>query len=475
MLVGPPALVETEIGEHEFLGGKAAVSGRQGGPNAVVAESYDVGLAVAVDVGDEADVFIRPPALVETDVGEHELLWGKAAVSRRQGGPDAGVAEPHDVGPAVVVDVGEELDVLVGPPALVEAEIGEHELLGGKASVSRRERGPNAGVAEPHDVRPAVVVDVGQYARVRASHAVRGARDVTAIRSRRQESEVGRACCKVSVIVVSDEAQADGIGNVRRIGGGGPEHELPSDLESCVGAVNGLQAGDQLPDEAGIAPSDCVDLVGFGRPQDHIRRRAQASPRAEKVPTDARLARADESQSIAEAFAVAAIENPADRLIGAMPVLVQHDIRVGGVDATIARLKEIKRTSVPERVATVSYVDARRQLGKSIRRQKILGERVRAIGPYEGACLRQFRTCRGIQREIDGGGWRARCRRGDLAAGDIVHPTMRAADADGQRCGANACRKCIAAIRAGGGLAAAAAGPGHKGVAEILRDRAGKR
>ena len=85
-----------------------------------------------------------------------------------------------------------------------------------------------------------------------------------------------------------------------------------------------------------------------------------------------------------------------------MAILVQHDICVGGVDAAVAGAKEIHRTAVPIGIARVVDVDARRQPSEGARRQEILCERVSAIDPDEGACLRQLFCRRGVERRSIG-------------------------------------------------------------------------
>ena len=166
MLVHAPALVEAELGLHELRRLEGAVAVAQRRPYAGVAEADDVRLAVAGDVGQEARVLVDAPALVEAELRLHELrrLEGAVAVAERR--PYAGVAEADDVRLAVAGDVGQEAGVLVDAPALVEAELGLHELRRLERAVAVAQRRPYAGVAEADDVRPAVAGDVGQEARV---------------------------------------------------------------------------------------------------------------------------------------------------------------------------------------------------------------------------------------------------------------------------------------------------------------------
>ncbi len=70
-------------------------------PHAGIAEADDVRFAVTGDVGQEARVLVHPPALLEAELCQHELRIGEESAALAEGGPRSGVAEADDVGPAI--------------------------------------------------------------------------------------------------------------------------------------------------------------------------------------------------------------------------------------------------------------------------------------------------------------------------------------------------------------------------------------
>ena len=129
-----------------------------------------------------------------------------------------------------------------------------------------------------------------------------------------------------------------GVRDVRRARGRRAEDETLGDAEGAVVVEGVLQLLDELPGEAGIAAADGVHAVaGSRRPHDQIGGRPQAGAGAEEVAAEAGLPRADERERVAEALAVAAVEDVALGMVDRVPVLVQHDVRVGGVRAASAR------------------------------------------------------------------------------------------------------------------------------------------
>ena len=155
--VGPPALVIAEVGDHELRGGDGPVAVAERRPYAVVTEADDVSVAVAGQVDRETRVQAGLPALAGAEVGERQPRGGEGPVPVTQRGPHAFVTEAHEVGLAVAVQVSQDALVHVGPPALVIAEVGDHELRGLETAVPVADRGPRASVAEADDVqeRPA--------------------------------------------------------------------------------------------------------------------------------------------------------------------------------------------------------------------------------------------------------------------------------------------------------------------------------
>ena len=169
MLLHPPATgLEAEVRQHELRRLERPVAIAQRRPHPGIAEAHDVGPAVAGDVGEEARMLLHPPAAgLEAEVRQHELRRLERAVAVAQRRPHPGIAEAHDVGPAVAGDVGQEARVLLHPPATgLEAEVRQHELRRLERAVAIAQRRPHPGIAEAHDVGPAVTGDVGEEARV---------------------------------------------------------------------------------------------------------------------------------------------------------------------------------------------------------------------------------------------------------------------------------------------------------------------
>ena len=128
MLVDPPATRRPDEALGHHVGGlEPTPAERPRHPHPRLVEADDVEPAVARDVGQESGVAIDPPAtgsgaeVVDDESGRAE---GAVAAGRRH--PDAVVAEPDDVGPAVAGEVHDEPQVVADPPtAGVVAEVGE--------------------------------------------------------------------------------------------------------------------------------------------------------------------------------------------------------------------------------------------------------------------------------------------------------------------------------------------------------------
>ena len=123
---GQPA---AEVRQHEPRRRRErAVGVCQRHVHAGIAEADDVGAAVAGDVGEEARMFLDPPAAsLEAEVGQHGPGRAERPIAVAERDIHPGVAEADDIGAAVAGDVGEEARVLVHPPAAgLEAEIVDH-------------------------------------------------------------------------------------------------------------------------------------------------------------------------------------------------------------------------------------------------------------------------------------------------------------------------------------------------------------
>ena len=70
------------------------------------------------------------PALVHTELGQHEPCWCEAAGTVVERHPHAGVAEADQVAAAVAGQVGYVPRMLVDLPALVQTEVSQHESRG---------------------------------------------------------------------------------------------------------------------------------------------------------------------------------------------------------------------------------------------------------------------------------------------------------------------------------------------------------
>ncbi len=157
-----------EVLDDELRVLEGAVAVVQRGPDARVSEADDVGAAVAGEVGEEARVFLGPPAArVVAEVLDDEPRALERAVAVVEGHPHPGVSEPDDVRTAVAGEVGEKARMLLHPPtARHVAEVLHDELGTLEGAVAVAQRHPDALVAEADDVRAAVAGEVGQEARV---------------------------------------------------------------------------------------------------------------------------------------------------------------------------------------------------------------------------------------------------------------------------------------------------------------------
>src|SRR6266508_1514669 len=134
----------------------------------LVAERHDVGTAVAVDVPEQPRMFLNAPAAGL--IGKVVDLWLKR-IEPAVGAPERNehelVAERHDVDAAIAVDVAEQPRVLLNAPAArLIGEVVDHRLRRIEPAVGAPERDEHKLVAERHDVGTAVAVDVPEQPRV---------------------------------------------------------------------------------------------------------------------------------------------------------------------------------------------------------------------------------------------------------------------------------------------------------------------
>src|SRR5262249_18326239 len=105
------------------------------------------------------------------EVGEAELLRGEAAAAIVDGGPDAGIAEAHDIAFAATREIGEEARMLLDPPSLVVAEVAEHQARRREAAAGVVHRRPPARIPDAAGVgEPAMAGGRGGRGGRRAGH-----------------------------------------------------------------------------------------------------------------------------------------------------------------------------------------------------------------------------------------------------------------------------------------------------------------
>src|ERR1035438_1597600 len=113
MPVYPPALVVTEVVEHGIWMrrlAKRAVAVAERCPDALVAESHNVGKAAAGEVGNESRMAVDLPTLVMTELMQDGILvrFAESAIALPQRGPDAVFSEPNNVSEAAARQMGKK-------------------------------------------------------------------------------------------------------------------------------------------------------------------------------------------------------------------------------------------------------------------------------------------------------------------------------------------------------------------------------
>ena len=220
----------------------------------------------------------------------------------------------------------------------------------------------------------------GRGADRRASdEGIGGPRNFTGIRGVRQRAEMRRAVRQVGIVVVDDETQPHGVGNVGRIGRRRAEHQPRRDGIGFVVREGLLELLDQLPCEAGIGPADHMRIRTRRGPEDHVACRPQTGCLGREVAANAGLTRRQNRHRIAEALAIAAVYDTALRGIDAMTVFMHHHVGIGGVGTAAARLEKVKRRPVPKCVAVLVDVGQHRQVRKIARLEDAVGEIARNL------------------------------------------------------------------------------------------------
>src|SRR5262245_5193530 len=193
------------------------VCSRQGrsSPYAVRCEADDVGRSIPADVGQLAreGVVAVPTAGIGAEGRELECGRCKVPASGGQGRIDAVGAETDDVGHAVVVNVGQRarVEVLAGPAAGVGPEGAKLECGHRKVPASGGQRHIDTGLAEADDVGLAVAVNVRERARVGVVAAPTAGGGTEGTKLERGHPKV--PACVGERLVDADRAEADDVGS----------------------------------------------------------------------------------------------------------------------------------------------------------------------------------------------------------------------------------------------------------------------
>ena len=126
-----------------------------------------LGWPLPVISASKRDVLVHPPSLVKTEVGDDEQRVLKCTIAVADGRPDASIAESDDVSQSVTVKVDDESWVLVNLPRPRQvAEIGNDHPRSLKAAVAIAERRPHSAIAETDDIGKTAVRQLGEKPRV---------------------------------------------------------------------------------------------------------------------------------------------------------------------------------------------------------------------------------------------------------------------------------------------------------------------
>ena len=203
---------------------------------------------------------LHPPAARHiAEVVHHPPQRIKGAVRLCAGDVHPGLAEAHNVRPAVPGGIGQEPRVFLHPPPAGHVAEVVHGKVGNlKAPVGLGTGKVDAGVAEAHDVRPAVRRRVGQYARM-AAHlpAARGG-PVVADQELRGPAQMGRGvAAEGEGIALHEAGDATAGSTVFAVAVGGP---VPAPASAAVAAADRVLVG-AAEDVSGFVGEDPVDVV----------------------------------------------------------------------------------------------------------------------------------------------------------------------------------------------------------------------
>src|ERR1700751_4339239 len=154
VFIHAPVLVIGKVVEHRVWKGLAerAIAIAQSDPNAVFAESDNVGESAVGQVDKKSRVTADAPILVVAVVSDCDFRPLKSSVPVANGRPHIFVAESNDVGETISVEVNNEARMLINPPASrLVTEVGDHDLRVLKTAVTIAESGPNPAVSEADD------------------------------------------------------------------------------------------------------------------------------------------------------------------------------------------------------------------------------------------------------------------------------------------------------------------------------------
>jgi hypothetical protein len=168
MLGDAPALVPAEVVNDHSRRLEGAIAIAERGPHAVVAEADQVAASVASEVGDEARMPVRSPTLIISQFGSAEYRRAEGSISGRKRGKHTVIAEAYNVGRAIAVEIGKQSQMLLGAPALIEAEVLKHEARCLKSAAAVGSCDPHTILTETDRISAAVTYHVGDQARVQA-------------------------------------------------------------------------------------------------------------------------------------------------------------------------------------------------------------------------------------------------------------------------------------------------------------------
>src|SRR5205814_503899 len=120
--------------------------------------------AIIIEVGHQAHMVGRIPALVRSKITDHQSRSGEASVAVRQGCPDAIITKRNNVSLPIIIEIGHQAHMTCWNPALVRPKITDDKMRCRKTSIAVRQGGPYSIITERHNVSPPIIVEIGHQA-----------------------------------------------------------------------------------------------------------------------------------------------------------------------------------------------------------------------------------------------------------------------------------------------------------------------